>query len=155
MSLEKYEAGYAEQHYGKVLKINPNHARALIGMAEVKLAQTVMESFVRDMDASLRDIGVSDLRVPKRLKTLYGSFGGRMAGYRLARGEGKDALHAALARNIFTDGGNEAVVIGLANYISDAMDQMARIPRDELMNGIIDFPDANRYCSAAVPQKGE
>ncbi len=123
--------------------------------AEVKLAQTVMESFVRDMDASLRDIGVSDLRVPKRLKTLYGSFGGRMAGYRLARGEGKDALHAALARNIFTDGGNEAVVIGLANYISDAMDQMARIPRNELMNGIIDFPDANRYCSAAVPQKGE
>ena len=123
--------------------------------AEVRLAQHVMESFVRDMDASLRDLGVSDLRVPKRMKTLYGSFGGRIAGYRLARREGQDALHTALARNIYSDGGDEAIVVGLGQYVSDALAIVEKTPREELMRGKIDFPDANQYCSAAVPQKGE
>lgn len=40
ISLEKYEAGHAEQHYAKVLAINPNNVRALIGMARVKQVQS-------------------------------------------------------------------------------------------------------------------
>ncbi|MBW2734030.1 MAG: tetratricopeptide repeat protein, partial [Deltaproteobacteria bacterium] len=40
ISLEKYEAGHAEQHYLKVLAINPHHTRALIGMARVKQLQS-------------------------------------------------------------------------------------------------------------------
>ena len=40
ISLEKYEAGHAERHLGNALKINPNHPRALVGMARVKLEQT-------------------------------------------------------------------------------------------------------------------
>ena len=40
ISLEKYEAGHAEQHYLKVLKVNPRHVGALIGMARVKLTQS-------------------------------------------------------------------------------------------------------------------
>lgn len=39
ISLEKYEAGYAEQHFQDVLKVNPSHAGALIGLAQVKLEQ--------------------------------------------------------------------------------------------------------------------
>jgi predicted Zn-dependent protease len=40
ISLEKYEAGYAEKHYADALKINPHRAEALIGMAQVKLEQS-------------------------------------------------------------------------------------------------------------------
>jgi tetratricopeptide (TPR) repeat protein len=40
ISLEKYEAGHAEQHYGRALKINPHHAGALVGLARVKLEQS-------------------------------------------------------------------------------------------------------------------
>jgi cellulose synthase operon protein C len=40
ISLEKYEAGYAEKHYKKALTINPHHAEALVGMAQVKLEQS-------------------------------------------------------------------------------------------------------------------
>jgi len=39
ISLEKYEAGYAEKHYDSALKINPHHPGALVGMARVKLEQ--------------------------------------------------------------------------------------------------------------------
>ena len=48
ISLEKYEAGYAEKHYGSALKANPNLPRALIGLARVKLEQTY------DVDEALR-----------------------------------------------------------------------------------------------------
>lgn len=48
ISLEKYEAGYAEQHYNGALKINPNHADALVGLARVKLEQS------NDVDEALK-----------------------------------------------------------------------------------------------------
>ena len=79
-----------------------------------ELAQRVAESFVDDMDAALRDIGVSDTRVPKRMKTLYGSFAGRIAAYGKALGEGDAALGAAIARNVFPDGGDGGHVRALA-----------------------------------------
>ena len=40
ISLEKYEAGHAERHFGNVLRANPNHPRALVGLARVKLEQS-------------------------------------------------------------------------------------------------------------------
>ncbi len=40
ISLEKYEAGHAEQHYGKALALNPNRVEALLGLAKVKLEQS-------------------------------------------------------------------------------------------------------------------
>jgi cellulose synthase operon protein C len=40
ISLEKYEAGYAEQHYAKALAQNPNLVQALVGLAEVKIEQS-------------------------------------------------------------------------------------------------------------------
>ncbi len=40
VSLEKYEAGYAEKHYQRALAVNPHHARALVGLAQVVLEQS-------------------------------------------------------------------------------------------------------------------
>lgn len=117
------------------------------GASETALARTVMESFVRDMDAALRDMGVSDIRVPKRMKTLYGSFGGRIAGYRLAASDGGEALHAALARNIFSDGGDPDNVVGLADYTLAALGLAGRFTIDDLRAGRIEFPEAARFCS--------
>ena len=118
------------------------------GEAESALARTVMESFVRDMDSALRELGVSDIRVPKRMKTLYGSFGGRIAGYRLAVAEGGEALHAALARNIFSDGGNPDHVIGLADYTIAALDMAGRSAANDFHGASIEFPDASQFCPA-------
>jgi len=44
---------------------------------EPDLARLVSESFIEDMDAVFREMGVSDPTVSKRMKTLYGSFAGR------------------------------------------------------------------------------
>src|SRR3954452_10739881 len=66
---------------------------------DVDLARLVSEVFVEDMDAGFREMGVSDPAVPKRMQTLYRSFGGRITAYRRALGEGEDALVQAIARN--------------------------------------------------------
>lgn len=48
ISLEKYEAGWAERHYERVLKVNPHSADALVGLARVKLEQS------NDVSAALK-----------------------------------------------------------------------------------------------------
>ena len=39
-SLVKYEAGWAERHFMRVLKVNPHHVDALVGMARVRAVQS-------------------------------------------------------------------------------------------------------------------
>ena len=41
------------------------------------------------MDGAFREMGVSDMTVPKRMKTLYRSFAGRIGAYAAALGEGE------------------------------------------------------------------
>ena len=109
------------------------------------LAQAVMELFVRDMDAALRELGVSDIKVPKRMKTLYGSFGGRIASYTIAVKEGGEALHEALARNIFPDGGEAGNVLALADYIAAVLGSMDHAEPDDLRAGLIAFADPAQF----------
>lgn len=52
ISLEKYEAGYAEQHFKRALKINPHHPDALVGLARVELTRS---NDVRSATKLLRD----------------------------------------------------------------------------------------------------
>ena len=52
--LEKYAAGYAQQSFDEVLKIDPNHPDAHAGMAEVKLVQSYdLAAAEKHLDAAL------------------------------------------------------------------------------------------------------
>ncbi len=104
-------------------------------------AQNIMELFVRDMDAALREIGVSDIKVPKRMKALYGSFGGRIGAYTLAVEEGGEALYAALARNVFSEGAEPETVVALADYVLAALKSVRGAANEALRSGRIEFPD--------------
>ncbi len=63
------------------------------------------EIFVDDMDAQLREIGVGDMIVGKRIGKLLGAFGGRLGAYReaLADGAQPGLLNDALTRNLYGD----------------------------------------------------
>jgi len=63
------------------------------------LAQVFTDKLFRHLDAGLREAGVGDLSVPKRMRALAASFYGRLAAYSEAieRGEG---LEGALIRHI-------------------------------------------------------
>jgi cytochrome b pre-mRNA-processing protein 3 len=66
--------------------------------------QAVFDRFCQDMDDHLRQDGVSDLKVPKDMQRLGAAFFGRHRAYISALKAGdRDALRAALRRNVFAD----------------------------------------------------
>ncbi|MEM7666544.1 MAG: ubiquinol-cytochrome C chaperone family protein [Pseudomonadota bacterium] len=69
------------------------------------------ELFVEDMDGQLREFGVNDVVVGKRVGKLMSVLGGRLGAYRSALNEqDRDKLTAAVGRNVtFADGRDEAV----------------------------------------------
>lgn len=71
------------------------------GPAVKQLAQDMVDTFFEDIDHSLRELGVGDVSVPKRMKKLARMFYGRANAYgpALARCD-VEALTEALARNI-------------------------------------------------------
>ena len=63
-------------------------------------ASLLTESFVDDMDGQLREIGIGDIVVGKKIGNMMGVLGGRLGAYRAGlRGDGDFA--AALVRNLY------------------------------------------------------
>lgn len=68
------------------------------------LAQSFADRLFQFFDAGLREEGVGDLAVPKRMQKLVASFYGRLEAYGGAiKAVDSTALAAALGRNVFAD----------------------------------------------------
>jgi cytochrome b pre-mRNA-processing protein 3 len=66
------------------------------------LAQAVFDAMFSDMDVTLREMGVGDLSVGKRVREMWEAFHGRAAAYEAALADSDDgALSAALGRNVW------------------------------------------------------
>ncbi len=66
------------------------------------VAQAVFDAMFSDMDLNLREMGVSDLSVGKRVKQMWEAFHGRATAYQGPLAAGDAALLAeALARNVW------------------------------------------------------
>lgn len=63
------------------------------------LAQAFTDVLFRQFDAGLREAGVGDTSVPKRMHKMAGEFYGRLDAYEQALGD-DEALAAALVRNV-------------------------------------------------------
>ena len=68
------------------------------------LAQAVFDAMFSDMDLNLREMGVGDLGVGKRVRAMWEAFHGRALAYEtpIAAGD-TQGLAAALARNVWRD----------------------------------------------------
>jgi cytochrome b pre-mRNA-processing protein 3 len=64
------------------------------------LAQAVFDAMFLDMDINLREMGVGDLSVGKRNRSMWEAFHGRSAAY-AAAWQDTPALEAAIARNVW------------------------------------------------------
>jgi cytochrome b pre-mRNA-processing protein 3 len=65
------------------------------------VAQAVFDAMFADMDINLREMGVSDLTVGKRVKAMWEAFHGRAAAYSAALSADDPALAEALVRNVW------------------------------------------------------
>ena len=103
------------------------------------LSQALFDHFCNDMDDNLREMGVSDLKVPKRMLAFGEAFYGRTAAYDLALSEGSEALAQALCKNIL-NGDNIAQARRLAAYAEAAMAGLAGYDEAALSKAPCKFP---------------
>jgi len=118
-------------------------------------SRRITEHFVVDMDSNLRDMGVSDVRVAKKMKTLYGAYGGRIGAYDIALASGGDALEKAVARNVFAQGASAGAAAALAAYIQAAETMLEGIPTFDIGAGHVAFPDPAAFLPATVSSPPE
>lgn len=69
--------------------------------AAAALAQAFTDRLFRNLDEGLREVGVGDLSVPRKMRQIASSFYGRLAAYEAALAEGEAAMTEALVRNVF------------------------------------------------------
>ena len=105
------------------------------------LARLVSEVMVVDMDDALRGLGVSDTRVPRRMKTLYRSFAGRISAYSEALSAGDAALAAAVTRNVYPEGAEDMRALALSRYLETAVLALRAADLDALRRGILPYPE--------------
>lgn len=115
------------------------------GEAGQRLGQAVLEVMFDDMDQNLREMGVGDLSVGKKVKAMARAFYGRAQAYgdALEPGAEANALKAALDRNIY---GREppapAQLEALARYVRAAADFVDSAGYDGVAAGRLTYPAA-------------
>lgn len=103
------------------------------------LSQALFDRFCDDMDANLREMGVGDLTVPKRMQAFGEAFYGRAAAYDLALSAGREPLAQALCKNIL-NGEDIEKARRLAIYAEAAIAALAGLDEATLLRGSWKFP---------------
>jgi cytochrome b pre-mRNA-processing protein 3 len=105
------------------------------------LAQDVTDEFFKDVEHSLRELGIGDIGVPKRMKKLAKMFYGRAEAYRSALVAGDEpALAEALARNVRPGGEPWDGSAPLAGYLFGALTSLREQADADILAGRIAFP---------------
>lgn len=109
-----------------------------------ELAQEIIDSFFQDIDHSIRELGIGDQAVPKRMKKLAGMFYGRVQSYGEALNAGdRQALAVALQRNIHPDDASAPSMAGLAGWVLRAEQALNAATEDEIARGAVTLPAPN------------
>jgi cytochrome b pre-mRNA-processing protein 3 len=103
------------------------------------VSQALFDHFCDDMDANLREMGVGDLTVPKRMQAFGEAFYGRSAAYDRALDAGAEPLAQALCKNIL-DGKEIKNARRLASYAATAVACLAGLDDVTLQGGSWRFP---------------
>ncbi|MCD7060795.1 ubiquinol-cytochrome C chaperone family protein [Pelagibacterium xiamenense] len=102
-------------------------------------SQNLFDCFFQDMDRSLREMGVGDLSVGKRIEKMGSLFYGLLAVLNEAMDSGEpDRLKAVLSRN-FHNGETHPALDAFADYVLLCDDVLATQETAELLGGAIAF----------------
>lgn len=106
------------------------------------LAQELTDIFTKDMETVLRELGVGDLAVPKKVRDLAAKSAGLLQTYELAYGQGPNEFAAAIAASLPLEGEEaDAAAAPLASYIRKVVDDLAAQYLGRLTSGSIILPD--------------
>jgi cytochrome b pre-mRNA-processing protein 3 len=115
--------------------------------SEREVAQAVFDLFFQDMDESMRELGVGDLSVPRKVRAMGEAFYGRAGVYDAALADAQDEqLVAALKRNVFGDAETAGAKV-LARYVRAADRALAAQQTSAIALGEITFPAPEEVAS--------
>lgn len=115
------------------------------GAAPQGIAQEIVDAFFEDIDHSIRELGVGDAGVPKRMKKFARMFYGRAKSYGQALGAGdRDGLVEALRRNLHPDHPDTAPPMdALSEWMMNTARKLEDVSEETLAAGQLAFPEAN------------
>jgi cytochrome b pre-mRNA-processing protein 3 len=101
------------------------------------LSQELVDSFFAGLDAAMREIGIGDVSVPKKVRKLGQAFYGRLAAYdgALAPDAGAEDLEQALARNVLDRPGEPGLAAALARDIRVFAARLETADFEDILSG--------------------
>lgn len=133
------ECGVADSIAGRFDMITAVLSAVMVRIeaAEMRSESALLaELFVEDMDGQLREFGINDVVVDKRIGKLMSVLGGRLGAYRSAFNAGDmEKLTGAVARNVtFADGTDEAVAAAaVADRLMKLFQRLGRFSDAEML----------------------
>lgn len=111
------------------------------GKTAAETAQHLFDAFIRALDDALREMGVGDLSVGKKMRRLGEAFYGRVRSYEeaLERLPDHSALEALLGRTVL-EGGSIAGAPALADYVARAAAGLDAVTLEVLLEGRAPWP---------------
>jgi cytochrome b pre-mRNA-processing protein 3 len=125
--------------------------------AGVELAHEIGDSVFRHFDVVLRETGLGDVAVAKRLRRMAEAFYGRSKAYGEALDEpGQEGLNQALARNVYgvADVRLAPSAARLAEFVRAAADALDRTPLETFAAGEVEFPALKRIAVQTEARHG-
>ena len=109
--------------------------------ASTSFARKYSGAIFYDMDRNLREMGVGDLSVGKKVRKLAEGFYGRSAAYTKALEDGDSQLAETLGRNLYGDSAqpDAAVLHAVASYMTASVQALQGQPLGSLMEGHVTF----------------
>ena len=110
------------------------------GEAGKQLGRAVVEQMFAALDDDMREIGIGDLNVPKKVHAAASAFYGRLNVYDEALKAGDlDALTGAAKRNFPAASGTEVASERIASYMMDTAGALAAQPLEDLLRGHVRY----------------
>jgi cytochrome b pre-mRNA-processing protein 3 len=110
-----------------------------------ELVQGLVDRFSRDMDTVLRELGVSDIRIPKKMRGLAASSMSLLQAYENAFVRGQSALAEAIEATLPDGTANpELSSRALASYLWASMTALEHQTFGSLKEGAIEFPEVSQ-----------
>jgi cytochrome b pre-mRNA-processing protein 3 len=112
-----------------------------------ELAQELADRFTADMETVLRELGVGDLSIPKKVRGLAASNAALLQDFEDAFSKGEAALAAAIAHALPPDATSEAASGQLAPYLVEMVRHLEAQPPQDLCAGTLKLPEPKRSGS--------
>jgi cytochrome b pre-mRNA-processing protein 3 len=111
------------------------------GTEAAETGQATFDAFLKNLDEGLRDMGVGDLSVGKKMRRLGEAVYGRIKGYDRALAAGTVELQGMIGRTLLEGRPDPAHAADLARYALAAAAALARQPLSDVLGARLEWPE--------------